>query len=114
MSEVVFDEEAILEEARQKTGLSAFGPDDFREGLRVLIETYDKNPFTEKGRKKSRRRLVQLLETRLRVEEALRRHPEIREREVARPMVLTGLPRSGTSALLNLLAATAVWRRKGS
>jgi hypothetical protein len=41
----------------------------------------------------------------LRVAEALRLHPEINERPISRPMVLTGLPRSGTSALFNLLGA---------
>jgi hypothetical protein len=99
-----FDEEALLEEARQATGLSDFGPGGFREGLRTLIATYREKPFTEKGRGRGRGRLVQLLATRLRVAEALRKHPEIRERVIERPMVLTGLPRSGTSALFNLLA----------
>ena len=62
MSDVIFDEEAILAEARQAAELSDFGPDDFRAGLRRLIETYDRNPFTEKGRRRNRRRLVQLRE----------------------------------------------------
>ncbi len=98
-------EKQLLEEARRETGLSDFGPEDFREGLRVLIETIEKNPFTEKGRRRNRRRLLQLLATRLRVQEAFRRHPEIREREIRSPVFLTGLPRSGTSALFSLLAA---------
>lgn len=100
-----FDEAGLLEDARQATGLSDFGPDDFREGLRVLSRTYAEGPFTERGRRGARRRVVSLLATRLRVAEALRRHPEIAERPLARPMVLTGLPRSGTSALFNLLAS---------
>ncbi|UCE86661.1 MAG: sulfotransferase [Deltaproteobacteria bacterium] len=105
MSDVVFDEERLLEEARRATGLSDFGPEDYRAGLRVLLETYDTNPLTETGRRRRYRRLLHLLTTRLRVQAALRRHPEIREREIAKPMVLTGLPRSGTSALFNRLAA---------
>ena len=104
MSEVGFDEAAILEDARAEAGgLADFGADDFREGLSVLCRTYDENPFTETGRRRSRRRLVDLLVTRLKVQEAFRVHPESRERSIARPMVLTGLPRSGTSALFNLL-----------
>lgn len=104
MGEVSFDPERLLEEAAAQTGLSDFGDGDFREGLRVLCETYDRNPFNEKGRRRSRRRLLGLLSTRLRIERALGRHPEIRSRPLQAPMVLTGLPRSGTSALLNLLA----------
>ena len=71
----------------------------------MLCQTYERAPFDERGRKRNRRRVLQLLSSRLRVEDALRRHPEIREREIRRPMVLTGLPRSGTSALFSLLAA---------
>ncbi len=105
MSSVSYDVEALLEEARTATGLSSFGDDDFREPLGVLCETYDRNPFDERGRKRNRRRVLRLLETRLRVEDALHRHPEIRSREIREPMVLTGIPRSGTSALFNLLGA---------
>jgi hypothetical protein len=100
-----FDPEALLVEARAASGLEDFGPDDFREPLRVLCETYHRAPFDARGRKRNRRRVLQLLAARLRVEDALRRHPEIRQRAIRRPMVLTGLPRSGTSALFNLLAA---------
>ncbi len=101
----LFDVDSLLADARQATGLSDFGADDFREGLGVLAETFEKNPFNERGRKRARARFVQLLSTRLRVQEAFRRHPEILERPIVRPMFLTGLPRSGTSALFNLLAA---------
>jgi len=100
-----FDEQALLDEARRATGLSDFGGDDFRDGLRALIGLAERNPMTGKGRAQHRGRLVMLLSTRLKIEEAFRRHPEIREREIVRPMFLTGLPRSGTSALFNLLAA---------
>ena len=100
-----FDEAELLDEARRATGLSDFGSDDFRDGLRALIGLVAQNPFTEKGRKQHRQRLLQLLGTRLKVEEAFRRQPEVREREIRAPMFLTGLPRSGTSALFNLLAA---------
>jgi hypothetical protein len=106
VAEFEFTEESVLEAARQATGLSDFGDSAFREGLRVLLRTFDETArFNEKGCKRNHRRIVSLLATRLRVEAALRKHPEIREREIRRPMVLTGLPRSGTSALFNLLAA---------
>ncbi len=104
MSEISFDVEELLEEARGDAGLRDFGGDDFREPLRVLCETYDHAPFDERGRKRNRRRVLGLLATRLRIEEALKKHPEIVQREIRSPMFLTGLPRSGTSALFNLLA----------
>jgi hypothetical protein len=105
-SEVSFDEAGVLADARAAAGgLADFGDDSFLPGLRALLRTYDESPFSEKGRVRNRRRLVNLLATRLRVEAALARHPEILAREVRRPVLLTGLPRSGTSALFNLLGA---------
>ncbi len=104
-SGIRFDREVVLEEAREQTGLSDFGPGNFTEALDVLLQTYEDHHKSEKGKKKAYRRVVGLLATRLRVAEALHQHPEIREREIRKPMVLTGLPRSGTSALFNLLGA---------
>jgi hypothetical protein len=98
-----FREEDVLAEARAATGLSDFGDESFRPGLRALLGTYAGNPFSAKGRVRNRRRVVGLLATRLRVEAALAAHPEILARPVAHPVVLTGLPRSATSALFNLL-----------
>jgi hypothetical protein len=105
MSEVDLSAESVLEEARRATGLSDFGDDCFREGLGVLLQTYDTTAnYDEKARGRCRRRVVQLLSTRLRIEEAFKKHPEVRERRLRRPVYLTGFPRTGTSALLNLLA----------
>ncbi len=103
-SSVTFDIEEILAEARAASGLDDPGPADFREGLAALAATYDTGGFNARGRKRNRRRLVDLLATRMRVQQAWNEHPEILERPVRQPMVLTGLPRSGTSALFNLLA----------
>jgi len=109
-SDVHFDRQQIVDEARKATGLDDFGPQDFRPGLDALIATYDGGRFNERGRKRNRRRLVQLLATRLKMQAAWNAHPEILERPVRKPMVLTGLPRSGTSALFNLLACDPVTR----
>jgi len=99
-----FEVEGLLAEACEATGLSDFGDRGFEEGLRVLGETFETTAgLTEKGRRSNRKRLVRLLATRLRVEAAFARHPEIRDRAIERPMFLTGLPRTGTSATFNLL-----------
>jgi hypothetical protein len=103
--------ESLLAEARAQAGLDDFGGDGFREGLGVLCETYDGEArLSPAGRKRTRRRLVQLLATRLRVEAAWKRHPEARAVAIRRPVYLTGLPRTGTSALFNLLAADPAHR----
>ncbi|HQQ63061.1 MAG TPA: sulfotransferase [Pseudomonadales bacterium] len=104
MTEAAFDLPTLLAEATAATGLEDFGPDDFKEGLQKLIETYTSNGFDERGVKRNRKRLVKLLQVRLRMEAAWKNHPEIREVPIRAPMFLTGLPRTGTSALLNLLS----------
>lgn len=104
MTDDRFDAGQLLSEARRAAGLQDFGGPDFRDGLDALIGIVADNPFTEQGRVQHRDRLVQLLTTRLQIDEAFRRHPEIRQRPLRAPMILTGLPRSGTSALFNLLA----------
>ncbi len=104
MSLAKFDDEELLAEARAEAGLVDFGAGHL-DRLRMLVRTYEENPFHERGRARSRRQLVRLLVTRLRVIEAWRRHPEILSRPIREPWFLTGLPRSGTSALFNLLAA---------
>jgi hypothetical protein len=104
LSTASFDEAELLAEARAEAGLADFGS-GHRDGLRMLIRTYQENPFHDHGRARNRRQLVRLLVTRLRVIDAWRSHPEIRARELRQPWFLTGLPRSGTSALFNLLAA---------
>ena len=93
-----WSEASVLAEASAATGLADFGDEGFRPGLRALLRTYAENPFSEKGRARGRRRIVGLLATRLKLEAALARHPEILARPVAHPIVLTGLPRSATSA----------------
>jgi hypothetical protein len=103
---VDLSEEGLIAEARAATGLRDLGEDGFREGLRVLLATYESTArLSPRGRKATRRRLIELLTNRLLIQETLRLHPEIRERAIRRPVYLTGLPRTGTSALFNLLGA---------
>ena len=102
--EIVFSEEAALEEARKQTGLDDFGDERFREGLRVLLETYATTAgLTPEGREMNWSRVVQLLGTRLRAQKAFAEHSEIGKRSIRQPVYMTGLPRTGTSALFNLL-----------
>lgn len=110
MSEFKFELEGVLADARNKTGLDDFGPDDFLPGLEKLLDTYDQAGYDEKGRKRQRRRLVDLLSARLRIENGFKRFPEIKNEKIKAPMLLTGLPRTGTSALLNLLSNDEVAR----
>lgn len=104
--EIVFSEEVVLGQAVERTGLSDFGPDDFRERLRLwlraLEEDEDLGPV---GRVGAFRDCVRYASNRLRLEDLIGRHPEILDVEISAPIVIGGLPRSGTTHLLNLIAA---------
>jgi hypothetical protein len=100
-----FDASELIAEAIGQTGFEDFGEPPFREGLGVLLETYDRNIKDPDGRKRCRDRVVMQLATRLKCENAFKTIPEVAEQEITAPIFVTGLPRSGTSALLNLLVA---------
>jgi hypothetical protein len=100
------DGEHIHARAIEETGLSDFGPRDYRERLEVLLGALrDVRPTTPSGRVVFYLQLVQLLKNRLLLTDLLHRHPEVHEIELAPPIVIVGLPRTGTTHLHNLLAS---------
>lgn len=102
---VPLDEASLLDHARRTTGLDDFGDDLWREPFSVLLQALeDEAGLTLMGRLMARNDILLFLGTRLKVTELLKRHPEILEQEIEAPMVIFGLPRSGTSILFELLA----------
>ncbi|KXO98677.1 sulfotransferase family protein [Tsukamurella pseudospumae] len=98
----------LHESAMRRTGLSDFGDpsDGYREALQVLLDAYrDEASLTEFGSKISRVFLRGALSARLISEAAFAANPESAETPVERPIFVTGLPRSGTTALHRLLDA---------
>ncbi len=92
--------------ATRITGLDDFGEDDYREALGVLLESYRRDEqLTPFGSKISRVFLRGALVARLLGEAAWKQHPEHAEVAVERPIFVTGLPRTGTTALHRLLTA---------
>jgi hypothetical protein len=109
------DMAALLAAAEKSTGLHDFGPDSFREGLRVLLGSLEGDArLTTIGRLAARTRIVNLLETRLRLIEHRRRHPEVAEEAITRPIFVLGLPRTGTTVLYGMLAANPALRSPSS
>jgi hypothetical protein len=102
---VSFAADDLIDEAKGQTGFEDFGELPFREGLEVLLQTYDRNVTDPDGRKRCHDRVVMQLATRLKCENAFKSIVEIADQEIIAPIFVTGLPRSGTSALLNLLVA---------
>jgi hypothetical protein len=102
---VTMSEEAVLGAARAATGLADFGPDDFRERLAVWLRSFEEDKgLGPLGRVMAFEQMVRSASNRLRVEDIVKRHPEILDVEMPRPIIISGLPRSGTTHLVNLLS----------
>ena len=99
------DPEEFLVAAQRRTGLCDWGGGHFRDGLKVLVESFDRQDTAHTfGRLFFREFCIRLLASRLRVEHDLSRYPEIKNVEICRPLFITGLPRSGTTLLHRLLS----------
>ncbi len=97
---------AVLGAAVDRTGLDDFGPDDFQARLGLWLDEVDQDPErTGLGRMILFNDCVRYAANRLRLHDLLERHPEIHDQEIVAPIIVVGLPRSGTTHLVNLLAA---------
>ena len=103
---VLMEPEAVLAAARAATGLADFGPDDFRERLALWLRSFDEDAgLGPIGRAGMFGDCVRYAATRLRLVDLWKRHPEIDAVAIERPVIIAGLPRSGTTHLVNTLAA---------
>lgn len=102
---------ALLDRARQQTGLEDFGDPGFHEGLQILVNALDREArLNETGRMAMDAQIIELLGNRLRVEDWYNRHPEIEAQEILSPLIGLGLPRTGSSALACMLGADTRYR----
>ena len=105
------DADALHARAIADTGLDDFGPDDYRERLGVyLAALHDIDGMHAPGIVNFFGQLSQWLKNRLLLTDLLTRHPEIHNVELLPPVVIAGLPRTGTTHLHNLLGAAPSFR----
>jgi hypothetical protein len=94
----------LVTRACERAGLSDFGGDSWREGLDLLVESCESAPGVNAGgREFVYGQFVDALWNRLRVVEYVKQHPEVLDEHVERPLVVLGLPRTGTSLASYLL-----------
>ncbi len=102
---VTLNVSAVLDAAFAKAGLRDFGDEAFFEPLQALLRSLDNEAnLSVVGRYGQFTRIVDLLVNRLRVQDWLRRYPEIRDERIAPPVVIAGLMRTGTTMLHRLMA----------
>ncbi len=104
--QVDLSEQVVLDKAMHRTGLSDFGADDFRERLRLWLQSANEDAeLAPIGRIGVLSDCVRYAGNRLRLEDLVKRHPEILDVRIDRPIIIAGLPRSGTTHLVNLISA---------
>lgn len=94
----------LVTRACERADLEDFGGDSWREGLELLVDTCESAPGANPGgREFLYGQFVDAMWNRLRVVDYVKKHPEVRDERVDRPLVILGLPRTGTSLASYLL-----------
>jgi hypothetical protein len=90
--------------ASELVGSDDFGPDGFREGLERTLEAFARVPMTDQARRGAENKIVNDLAIRCRIEAWYLLHPEIEDLEIDGPVLVCGLPRTGTTATVGMMA----------
>lgn len=102
---------ALMDQARAESGLDDFGPTDFVERLDVYCTALrEEAGLSALGWFNNHSQLVKTLKNRLQIEALVAREPQILDLEITAPVVICGLPRTGTTHLHNLISADPAMR----
>jgi sulfotransferase family protein len=94
----------LAEAAAKRAQLDDFGGDSWREGLSILVDALETFPgVQESGCRFFYGMVVDALWNRLRVVDHAKRHPAVRRERIERPLVILGMPRTGTTVASYLL-----------
>lgn len=108
---MTFSADELEDGARQATGLDDFGSPYYREGLERTVEALNTEAdLNDLGRVIQHATVSNALIQRLKIEETYKQHPEIADEVVEGPVFVIGLPRTGTTALSQLVAADPQFR----
>ena len=103
--------EPLMAAAAEQTGLDDFGSPDFIERLDVLCRALRSEAGLSPAGVMAQHGLITgLLRNRLLIEDRIRKHPGILDLEIRRPIIICGLPRTGTTHLHNLMSADPALR----
>jgi Sulfotransferase family len=102
----MLDADTMLAAARKATGLDDFGDPAMFDPLNRLVTALDHEAkLTEAGRGRVAQSMTATLANRLQVEDYLKANPALLDAPIDKPTFVFGLPRTGTTLVINLLAA---------
>lgn len=106
MDRANLEADALLGHAMRATGLDDFGDPWFRQPLDVLLQSLrEEAQLNAAGEFAAEKQFHKVLKDRLWAQMWFKRHPEILDRAIPRPVVIVGPMRSGTTRLHRLLAS---------
>lgn|SRR5512139_3940332 len=97
-----FDE--LHQRAAAQAGHDDFGDTGYHEGLRILLESLDEEQLQGAKAAAAEGTILATLGARLQTQAQWKAHPEYGTREIPAPVIVIGVPRTGTTALHNLLS----------
>lgn len=98
--------QSIMAEAEQIAGKNDWGDLAFLERLDLICDEWSSDTNIKGiGHLSLRNKLLQHATSRLLIQDQFNQHPDIHDIQIERPIIVVGLPRSGTTHLLNLMAA---------
>lgn len=107
----IFDAPSILQAASEAEQSEDFWGNGFREGFEVLVPSMANEALLYPARAfRMVRFLMEILGTRARIAKTLKSDPNAAQAEIKRPIFITGLPRTGTTMLHNLMAGLPGFR----
>ncbi len=108
---VRLEADALIEQAANETGLSDFGEDGWQQRLEVAMKGLREDAeLSPMGKLSSFAQMTGFLKNRLLLTDLWKRHPESLEVELEPPVLIAGLPRSGTTHLHSLIGADPKFR----
>lgn len=100
----------VLKLAVEATGLEDFGPDGYQEGLQRTLDAFACAPITQAARRAAEDQVVADLANRLRIEQWNRERPAVANLPIEGPILVCGLPRTGTTATVGMMALDGRFR----
>ena len=102
----MLDSKQIIDAAKNQTNLEYFGNPLFLEGFECLVQSINQEAdLNDIGMEAQKHRLIGILANMLRIEDASVQYPEILNEEIKSPVVIVGLPRTGSTMTHRLLAS---------
>ena len=109
----LFELDDLLTAARQAAGVPEdFQDDDIIQPLSLILEDLRAGSaqLSETGAQGLQAQIMGGLVTRMQILHKLNQHPQVAQQPITAPIFITGLPRTGTTKLHRVLAATGLFQ----